>query len=572
MMPLVPPPPAHEHRLNQSRVSLLYAIVIGVGTTYPGSVIGALVAGAVIRRAKAGVPVRLLAAALGLACAAALRTLLVVAWVWRLCLSSVVPAWAPNLSVGVVLQTLAVEALLGPALLVIVQLANVFRSKTPVGLERQRYENAMTRRRALQPGWTPSGAADAAGRIDMRHPDNAIRLGTDAERGTAFDLGMDEVLQHVFVPGASGTGKTTTLVRLADGALANGFGVVIVDCKGVGLGGEALRLAQRWGLPFAIVDPDDSRTLGYDVCTGDPAAVANKIIGAFQFSGEAEIYKQVAMEVVPIMCRALHAAQRPVTLNALYDALGKGGLSELGRLHGADRYRDRLEELESSGGLGTAGYAGLQRRLGALMQGKFGDIFEQRPALDWDAVTGTPHVTYLSLSSTATGEDVELFGHVIAQDLKQLCDRRMRAIDGGGDPAPVLIVFDEFAALREATQIVDLLLQARQARAPIVVATQYLPDEVSIRKPVLSAGVIIAHRLGHDDSEQIAKELGTHKVPFTTAQVNYETGMSEKGSVRMVDEFNVHPNVLRTLPTGTAAVYARRTERRAVVHVHRNTT
>lgn len=357
---------------------------------------------------------------------------------------------------------------------------------------------------------------------------------------------MDEVGQHIFIPGASGTGKTTTLVRLADGALANGFGVIIVDCKGVGLGGEARRLAARWGVPYVIVDPDDADTVGYDVCSGDPAGVANKIIGAFEFSGDAEIYKQVAMEVVPLIARALSDSGAPITLDAIYGALGKGGLSQLGRRRGAERYRDRMEELEAAGGITTAGYTGLQRRLGALMQGKFGDVFEMDPALDWDKATAAAQVTYLSLSSTATGEDVELFGRVITQDLKQLCDRRMRAIDRGQDPTPVLVIYDEFAALREATQVVDLLLQARQARAPIVVATQFLPDEVSIRKPVLSAGVIIAHRLGHDDAEQIAKELGTHKVPFTTAQVDYESGMSEKGSVRMVDEFNVHPNVLRT--------------------------
>jgi hypothetical protein len=148
----------------------------------------------------------------------------------------------------------------------------------------------------------------------------------------------------------------------------------------------------------------------------------------------------------------------------------------------------------------------------------------------------------------------------------------MREIEGGGNPTPVLIMYDEFAALREAQQIVELLLQARQARAPIVVATQYLPEHVPIRMPVLSAGVLIVHRVAHDDAEQLANEMGTHKVPFVTSQVDYETGESEKGSIRMVDEFNIHPNVLRTLPVGRAVVYARRTERRSVVQIHREGT
>ena len=244
-------------------------------------------------------------------------------------------------------------------------------------------------------------------------------------------------------------------------------------------------------------------------------------------------------------------------------------MSRLGRRDGAEAYRVRLEELEDSGGVGAAGYIGLQRRLGALMEGTFGELFRRQPALSWQEQLATPHVTYISLSATAASEDVELFGRVITQDLKQVCDERMRAIDHGADPKPVLIVYDEFAALREAIQVVDLLLQARQARAPLVVATQYLPEEIPIRRPVLSAGLLIVHRLEAEDAELVASQFGTHRTPNLTAQVDYETGGSEKGSVRYVEEFDMHPNVLKELPVGMAAVLSRRTGRKALVRVAR---
>lgn len=54
-----------------------------------------------------------------------------------------------------------------------------------------------------------------------------------------------------------------------------------------------------------------------------------------------------------------------------------------------------------------------------------------------------------------------------------------------------------------------------------------------------------------------------------TAQVDYETGGSEKGSVRYVEEFDMHPNVLKELPVGMAAVLSRRTGRKALVRVAR---
>jgi hypothetical protein len=275
------------------------------------------------------------------------------------------------------------------------------------------------------------------------------------------------------------------------------------------------------------------------------------------------------MEVIPVICRAMADAGQEITLDAIYDALGNGGLARLGRTRGAEKYRDRLEDMEAAGGIGAAGHVGLQKRLGALMEGTFGELFRKRPALDWYQEMSQPRITYVSLSSTAASEDVELFGRVLTNDLKQVCAPRMRAIERGEDPFPVLVIYDEFAALREARQIVDLLLQARQARCPLVVATQYLPEDAAIRKPVLSAGVLIAHRVEASDADVIASEFGTHTTTALTSQIDYDEGTTSKGSVRWVEEFNVHPNKLKELPVGIAAVYARRSQRRHVVRVQR---
>jgi hypothetical protein len=388
--------------------------------------------------------------------------------------------------------------------------------------------------------------------------------------GRPFVLSLGELGQHVFVPGASGSGKTTTVACLVDGHLSNGCGVVIVDCKGTGLDVAARALARRHGVPLNVVDPTDPHSLGYDPCQGDAAAVANKLIGAFTFSAEAEVYKQIAMEVVPVICRGLQRAGIPVTLGEIQRSLSKGAMARLGRREGIDaELRTRLEDLDDAGRVSASGYQGLQHRLGALLEGVFGTIFALEPALSWSAVTVSAEVTYLSLSATAAGEDVELFARVIAQDLKQLCDARMRSISRDEPVQQLLVVFDEFAALREAPQVVDLLLQARQARVSVLIATQFLPEAPAIRKPALSSGVLIAHRLDADDAEAIASQFGTRSVPVLTAQVDYETGTSRVGSVRMAEEFFVHPNVIKALPAGRAAVISRASGHKGVVAIHR---
>ena len=215
-------------------------------------------------------------------------------------------------------------------------------------------------------------------------------------------------------------------MRLAGGALSNGYGVILIDCKGVGLAPAATSLADRFGVPFNVIDPDEPGSLGYDTCTGDPSHIANKLVGAFSFSADAEIFKNIAMELVPPIARGLTAAGQPVTLRAIYDALGRGGLARLGRqLPESDPLAERLEIAGPERRRRRGGCAGLQHRLGALFEGKFGVLFEKRPALDWTKVTEQPGVTYFSLSATAASEDVELFGRVITQDLKQLCDARL---------------------------------------------------------------------------------------------------------------------------------------------------
>jgi hypothetical protein len=375
----------------------------------------------------------------------------------------------------------------------------------------------------------------------------------------------------VFLPGASGSGKTTTLVRLADGALSCGAGLVVVDCKGSGLGGKARGLADRQHLKLNIVDPYSRNGLGYDPCgcrgfdkpaEQAGAAVANKLAGAFVYSGEAEVYKHAAMEVIAVIGKAMTAMGTEITLEGIYEALRTGGLARLGRMQGARKYRTRLADLDDSGSVGAAGYDGLRKRLGALMEGTYGELFARRPALNWREVSERQSVTYIALSATAAGEDSELFARVITQDLKLLCDERMRAAERGERVVPLLVCYDEFAALREAQQVTDLLLQARAASMPMLLATQFLPEAVPIRQPALSAGVLIAHRVEAEDANAIAAQFGTHRKPEITTQIDPDSKQSPKGSVRMVEEYNFHPDRLKALPVGEAAVLLRGAGRR----------
>lgn len=482
----------------------------------------------------------------------------------------------------------AIELEAGPMVLVALEAFLTVREWTlSAGIFRQAREGregpngGTTKLEVLLHRYASVVAPNASQYVDPVHPAGGVRLGVDKDnRRKAFDLTMADLALHTFLPGASGSGKTTTLERVADGAMANGHGLVIIDCKGGSLGATARKLAALHKLPFILVDPlvgsADPDSVGYNPCTGSPSDIANKLLGSFTFGEAGEIYKQVGMHAIPIIVRGLLAIGIPVTLESISSSCGLNGVRVLAHkvetLDGAGDVESALADelsslIDDADAAGKSGVVSLQHRLGALIQGSFGPLFKASTFLDWDSALAKPSVVYVSLPVTGASEDVELMGRVLIQDLKQVCSRRLQHVGAGAMPNPVLVAIDEFAALKDAKQIIDLLLQARQALMPLLLATQFFPQDPDLKKAVLQSGLLIAHRLEAADAEELAAQFGTRPRWKVTFQQNWETGMSEQGSVRAVDEYVVHPNTLRNLPQGTAAVRAVPTARHGIVEV-----
>ena len=140
-------------------------------------------------------------------------------------------------------HSMVIELEAGPMLLITVEFFLTVRDKTlGAGLWHQTRGHtegstleSMFRRYASVVSPPSSTAGKPA--VDRGHPQGGIRLGMEKDnRRKAFDVTASELNRHVFIPGTSGSGKTTTIVRIADGAIAAGYGLVVVDCKGGGLG------------------------------------------------------------------------------------------------------------------------------------------------------------------------------------------------------------------------------------------------------------------------------------------------------------------------------------------------
>jgi hypothetical protein len=236
---------AHQN-LWQAASTVTWICAFVLAFSAPGPIIGGLVATAVWRLGRASFLQRALGALLGLGVVLEpVHDWIVVGWPWHLTLAGFAPSSSLGLSSATLVRSMVAEAFLGPLLAVLVDVAQTFHSHTLIGQVVMASRENQRRARALQPGFLPMGAM-VAGSADFKDPPGKIRLGLD-QLGAAFDLDAAELAQHMLLPGASGAGKTTSLVRIAIGALVNGYAVVFVDGKAGSLRHDATPTRETGG-------------------------------------------------------------------------------------------------------------------------------------------------------------------------------------------------------------------------------------------------------------------------------------------------------------------------------------
>ena len=384
--------------------------------------------------------------------------------------------------------------------------------------------------------------------------------------GQPFWLGLDELERHALVIGATGTGKTTTLGRLMSAALEADWSVLVVDAKGGRLVDVCRSLGDAHAQPVRIWLPGLPDSWTYDPCTGEPAAIANRLVGAFEHGPNGQVYRNLSQAVVPLAAHSLLESGQPCTLETLRISLDRAHLTGLARRMPDPRIKAELIAMLDDE-LHRKTLAGLAGRLRSLRYGLFGPaLLPSDRTLDLAACLTGGGISYLGLPATAASEDVALVGRVLIQHLKQIAYAALWS----AAPRRALLVFDEFASLGDAPQLIDLMLQAREARLAVVVSTQYLPRDYALRSSLVGCGVLVVHQVGWPKAAgELAEMLGTRNSTAITRQVQLgPAGPLARRLLRSRQSFLVSPDELARLPTGRAAVAVRfATQRLAIVQI-----
>jgi hypothetical protein len=373
---------------------------------------------------------------------------------------------------------------------------------------------------------------------------------------------------HVLVVGATGSGKTVTETQIVAGAVARGLGAVIVDPKGDALlrdrAAEAARSAGREFIEWTPGGPSSYNPYAH----GSPGEVADKALAGERYSEPH--YLRQAQRYLAHAVRALGACGETATPSRLLELMDPRRLEVLARTipdeqHalGIFGYLDSLDARQ------RAGLAGTRDRLAILAESELGPWLQPRPeapSIDLLAAVRSRAVTYFCLEADRLPLLARMLAAAVVSDLLTV------AAVCQADPVPTIVAIDEFSAIA-ADGVARLFGRARAAGFSLLLATQEVADLRSAA-PELADQVlgnvetVIAHRQSVPDSaELIARIAGTRASWDRTEQVSHgiPNGRATRSRSR---QFSIHPDSIRTLERGCAAVCVGSERRCALVRIH----
>jgi conjugal transfer pilus assembly protein TraD len=393
----------------------------------------------------------------------------------------------------------------------------------------------------------------------------AVVLGADpAGRPVALD--DRQLAAHELIVGASGAGKSTTMLAVLDAQIRRGRPVVAIDMKGSpGFAAALQRAAAAAGRGLRVWTPEGPGHWN-PLAHGNATALKDMLVSSERFSEPH--YQRAAERYLQLALQALHAAHpdRPTQLHEVVAAMEPRRLGAmLRRVPGADaeRVQDYLadltpDQLSAARGLGT--------RLAVLSESVAGpylrtDAAAAGAAVDLRAALTGGDVTLLSLNSSVYGQLAAQLGALAIQDLISATGRRLAP---GGVPLPATVAIDEFSALG-ADNVLALLARGREFGVSVLLATQEMADLEragrGFRDQVLGiVGVKLIHRQDVPASADIVAQMaGTHTVWVETQQIRslLAPAGASRGTRRQEERYIVHPNEIKTLEVGQAVVLSK---------------
>jgi hypothetical protein len=375
--------------------------------------------------------------------------------------------------------------------------------------------------------------------------------------------------QHIFSCGGTGTGKTTSALRVvAARALADHSAVLAIDQKGDEQAEEMLReIAAAAGRTFILIDPRAVDTDRWQPISGGVGEIVARTVEPIKASEE--YYSDMLRLYLSVVARVLHhAGCWPPSLPFLIDCCQLRRFSKLLKLASGNpelhrRVTEAGEWIGSQEGRKAVGGGAV--RLQVVM----GEAW--RPVL---APRITPAGEHVAVSvAHAIKERAVVLWRTYVDDMPKeaamitvlaLADMYAAAQVAG---APWTLLLDEFGGVMHiaANRALAMLQRGRSHRGQVIVVTQSAADpEALTGQPGLLAsltdnftGFAIHRQNAPETRDWLAKLMGTTAIWQSTDQTTgHGAAHSGKGSRRRVRQFRVGADTFAELGRGEAIIYS----------------
>lgn len=394
----------------------------------------------------------------------------------------------------------------------------------------------------------------------------AIPIGCDGD-GRPVEIPERTLAAHGLILGATGAGKSTTLLTLLHEQIRRGRPVVAIDLKGSPAFAADLRAAAvASGRPFMQWTPDGPSHWN-PLAAGNASELKDKLLSTERFTEPhyrraAERYLQMAIQVAQET-----APGHPVTLSRVVELMSPEHLVAASRAAPRARSEYVREYVSALTPDQHSAVRGLASRLAVLSESHTGPLLEPgspHQTLDLRRAMSGAEVVLFSLNSSTYGGLAAMLGTLAVQDLVSAAGARLT--NGGARGLGAVVAIDEFSALH-SDNVLALLARGREAGIGVLLATQELADldraGHGLRDQILgNTALKIAHRQDVPTSaESVARLAGTQRVWEQSYQRRSGGGPLGDGgspslstSARIVERYRIEPEQVSTMGTGEALV------------------
>ena len=349
--------------------------------------------------------------------------------------------------------------------------------------------------------------------------------------------------RHTLIFGGTGFGKSTAINNIIDYNLQKNFPIFEFDPKGsLSAIIEFASLCEYYGkTPIIFSETSYGNALFNPLKNLNDSQMSTLIENAFEWSdGDARYYRDTTISILT---------------GKVYDEIRASGKN----ISLPEIYRHMQAH---HNGKETSGFLS---QLTILMKSPFAKLLED---LDGEALSLMEVITekkcvYFGLSVMGYGAISRTLGKLFLGEI-QIHTHTLGVTNednSTGANNPITVIIDEAGSLY-FKELINLQNKGRSSGIRLVLATQTMADLEAI-DPILLKQIInntgcffTFSQANNEDAETIAKTIGTYKTTKTTS-VTDDGSETEKGSIREVREYYVHPEVIKNLKVGQCILFTK---------------